>query len=306
MVTSKPRGKVGRPKKVREEEVAVSENGNGKAPGNYSDSMFRHQRVEVSPALALEWLDTMVVNRKVLNSRVQQYAMDMYKGNWKDNGETIKFDDENHLRDGQNRLWAVVEANTPVTFEVLWGISPDSQKYIDIGASRKPADSLFMEGVSYSAKLSTPLSLLTQYDNGTRITLKGNTGRLNTFEVVDALGVYPDIEDSAKYIFNTTVLQKLMTGSHLVFCHYLFNRVDPVGCATFWERVDQGINLSKSDPIFLLREKFISNKTAAPANRTEAVTMIAIVIKAWNFFRRGRNTSRLVYNPNKETFPHAV
>ena len=302
MVTKKPRGKVGRPSK---KDTATS-SGSSSEVEAYVPSMFTHRRVTVTPSLALEWLDTMVINRKVLNTRVQQYARDMYKGNWKDNGDTIKFDDENHLRDGQNRLWAVVEANTPITFEVLWGISPESQKYIDIGASRKPADSLFMEGVSYSNKLSTPLSLLSQYDNGNRIALRGQGTRLNTFEVVDTLALYPNIEESAKFIFSTAVLQKLMTGSHLVFCHFIFNRIDVEACSTFWERVDQGINLTKSDPVFLLREKFIANKTAAPANKTDPVTMIALVIKAWNFYRRSRNTSRLVFNPNKESFPHAV
>ena len=306
MVTKKPKGKVGRPKKVKDIAIDYVQSSEENKQGNYKASQFKHQRVEVSPTLALEWLDTMVVNRKVINTRVQQYAMDMIKGNWVNNGETIKFDDENHLRDGQNRLWAVVEANIPVTFEVLWGISPDSQKYIDIGASRKPADSLFMEGVAYSTKLSTSLSLLTQYDKGNRITLSGRDGRLSTFEVVDALGEYPDIEASAKYVFGTTVLQKLLTGSHLVFCHYLFNRIDPEGCAIFWERVDQGINLMKNDPILLLREKLISNKTAGAGSKTDGMTMIAIVIKAWNFYRRARNTSRLVYNPIKESFPHAV
>ena len=45
---------------------------------------------------------------------VTAYAEDMAAGRWKENGETIKFDSEGRLIDGQHRLAAVVKANTPI------------------------------------------------------------------------------------------------------------------------------------------------------------------------------------------------
>lgn len=274
---------------------------------NTMESLFEHVRVNVSPTIAQEWLDTMVVNRRPVRSRINTYGASMKAGKWHDQGEAIKFDIDGHLKDGQNRLMAIIEQNITVPLEVLRGVSQDSQKYMDIGAARKPADSLYMAGVEYSTKLSTSLTLVNQYDLDGTVAVTGGSRRLNTFEIIESLEKYPDIVESAKYIFNTSVAQKLMTASHLVFCHYIFRRIDPTACTVFWEKVDQGYGLEKNDPIHLLREKMIANKSAGPMTKQDPVVMIAYVIKAWNLYRAGRTVSRLVYSASKnEQFPKAV
>jgi hypothetical protein len=275
--------------------------------GVEQQSLFEHSRVNVTPELAQKWLDTMVVNRRPVKSKIKDYGQSMREGKWFDQGEGIKFDFEGHLKDGQNRLMAIIEQNVVVPLEVLRGVHPDSQKYMDIGAARKPGDSLYMAGIEYSSKISTSLTLLNQYYSDGFVSIQGGNRRLNTFEVIEALEKYPEVVESAKYIFNTKIAQKLMTGSHLVFCHYVFRKLDPVACTTFWEKVDNGYSLTKNDPIHLLREKMISNKAASHVSKQDPVLMIAYVVKAWNLYRAGRTVSRLQYTATKnETFPKAI
>ena len=76
------------------------------------------ERWSVTPALALEWLEKMGANRSVAQRYVEAFARDMRAGEWTLNGETIKFDVQGRLVDGQHRLWAVVQADVTVEMDV--------------------------------------------------------------------------------------------------------------------------------------------------------------------------------------------
>ena len=49
------------------------------------------------------------------------------RGEWQLTGEVIKLDDEGRVRDGQNRLHAIVEAGVPVRSVVIYAPSRTMQ-----------------------------------------------------------------------------------------------------------------------------------------------------------------------------------
>src|SRR5712692_3591943 len=55
------------------------------------------------------------------------------RGEWQLTGEAIKLDDEGRVRDGQNRLHAIVQAGIPVRSVVARGVSEDAFKVMDSG-----------------------------------------------------------------------------------------------------------------------------------------------------------------------------
>ena len=61
------------------------------------------------------------------------------RGEWQLTGEAIKLDDEGRVRDGQNRLHAIVQAGTPVRSVVARGVSEDAFDVMDTGRSRNAA-----------------------------------------------------------------------------------------------------------------------------------------------------------------------
>lgn len=90
----------------------------------------------VTPAMAKRWLAKNTANYRSLSARkVATYARDMKSGDWKNNGESIKFYDDGTLFDGQHRLAAIIQANVPVLMMVVWGISKDVT-ICDSGANR--------------------------------------------------------------------------------------------------------------------------------------------------------------------------
>lgn len=93
-------------------------------------------------------------NRKPrTGSLVKQYAADMVADNWKLTGESIKFNTNGKLFDGQNRLLAVIEADKirpgiAVEFTVVRDVEPAAMMVVDSGGVRRPADALKIAGVN--------------------------------------------------------------------------------------------------------------------------------------------------------------
>lgn len=87
---------------------------------------LRTATIYVSPATAERWLAKNTANYRALSAdKVALYARDMKNGDWKNNGETIKFYEDGTLFDGQHRLAGVVKAGVPVLMTVVWGINKD-------------------------------------------------------------------------------------------------------------------------------------------------------------------------------------
>ena len=72
------------------------------------------------------------------NTSVKQYAADMVNGNWRLTGETLKFNLSGKLFDGQNRLFAVIEADKMrpgiiIEFAFARGIDDSAMFLVDFG-----------------------------------------------------------------------------------------------------------------------------------------------------------------------------
>jgi hypothetical protein len=78
--------------------------------------------IDINPIIAERFLTKNVINRKLYESTVQKYALDMKRGRWGLNHQGICFDDEGNLIDGQNRLHAVIRSGKTIKFLVTYGI----------------------------------------------------------------------------------------------------------------------------------------------------------------------------------------
>ncbi len=96
----------------------------------------------ITPELAQEWLDRGGTTRKTIRRRIEAMTAAIQRGEWQLTGEAIKLDQEGRVRDGQNRLHAIVEAGIPVRSVVARGVSEDAFDVMDTGRSRNAADVL--------------------------------------------------------------------------------------------------------------------------------------------------------------------
>lgn len=97
----------------------------------------------ITPSMAREFLshvDEGHKNRPVRPRVISQYARDMKNGDWLLTHQGIAFDENGYLRDGQHRLHAIIEADTPVLMLVTFGLSSCSYEGIDVGIKRNTRD----------------------------------------------------------------------------------------------------------------------------------------------------------------------
>lgn len=97
--------------------------------------------VTVTPEMALCWMDlNSPNNRRITPRRFKGMSGDMVAGRWRLTHQSIAFDQEMVLVDGQHRLTAGIDAEVSFQTYVTVGINTDSVTSIDTGAVRNPSD----------------------------------------------------------------------------------------------------------------------------------------------------------------------
>lgn len=100
------------------------------------------KEVFVTPDQATKWLEGNTHNRALRQNVVERYARDIKAGKWRLTHEAIAFGPDGCLIDGQHRLWAIIEANTPARLLVVRGVSLEALRVINSGLVRSTGDHL--------------------------------------------------------------------------------------------------------------------------------------------------------------------
>lgn len=257
--------------------------------------------VTITPSMAKSWLALNVANYRPLKQGwAQSLAEDIRHGLWLENGESIKFDLSGNLIDGQHRLHACVLANAPFRSLVVRGVSDDVN--IDTGLRRNLSDLLRRRGEKNYAVLSSALRWVHGYEGaGLRFVLGTKKPPTNQ-ELLDVLGRHPLIRDS---VVSTVAAKTLVTHALASGLHYIFTlRSDKQIADLFFEKLVQGTDLTKVDPVYHLRERLVRNLTAkAKLPRSE---IVALFVKAWNAWIHERPVNNLRWRavgPRAEEFP---
>lgn len=110
------------------------------------------KKLSITPEMANEiisYSDSIFSNRKSNAAHYKLYSNDMKRGEWKTNGETLKFSAEGALIDGRNRLNAVMLSGKPVDFLCVGNLDQTVADTIDIGMKRTLEHALKMQGYAY-------------------------------------------------------------------------------------------------------------------------------------------------------------
>lgn len=102
---------------------------------------------DVTPEIAAEYLQENEANRNLRARVVNAYSRDMKHGKWLPTGETIKLSRTGELLDGQHRLTAIIDSETPQRLLVVKGLHESARAVIDTGATRTAGDALRMAGM---------------------------------------------------------------------------------------------------------------------------------------------------------------
>lgn len=262
------------------------------------------ERIPVTPQMAHEWLGYNTHNRRLRERVVNAYAADMAAGAWQWNGESIKFATDGTLLDGQHRLAAIVKADVTVPMLVVRGLPNETQDTVDGGISRKFADVLQLRGELSCVTLAALVRRVTMWEAGFRFNFAGTV--TTNAQMLQTLEKHPQLRAIAGAARNTA-RGVALPSSLIGFGMWLFSQIDTEDTDFFFDRLGDGQNLAKGDAIYELRRTAEASKSVR-GERSETF-MAAIMIKAWNAYRDGKQVALLRYkrggaNPEKFPEPH--
>lgn len=260
----------------------------------------RFELMAVTPALAEEWLGRNSHNRGLQNGWVEALAGVISRGEWRLNGDAIRFDVEGTLLDGQHRLWAVVESGIAVNSMVGFDLQTEAQETMDQGVRRKLSDVLKLKREANASGLAAALNVKWRWDNGyARMT----TRKPSIAQALVVLERNPGLRDSVAA--SGKVARKFkISAAILAVCWYEFNSLDTSDAEDFFSRLASGIGLESGSPVLALR-RWLERQMAATTTQSAIMTQ-ALVVKAWNYYRDGRQIETLVWRAtgvHSEPFP---
>ena len=105
--------------------------------------------VNITPAIAGEWLTHNRNNRKLDKNLVFKYANDMRAGNFTLNPDAIAFDADGNLTNGQHRLRAIVESGVPTACVVIFDFPVTRADFLnfDCGKNRTIRSRIELAGI---------------------------------------------------------------------------------------------------------------------------------------------------------------
>jgi len=243
------------------------------------------QILTISPDRAKAMLGANHHNRNLRQYIVDRYASDMRRGQWLLNGQSIAFDVNGLLLDGQHRLAAISQADVSVEMLVVTGLpvaGPNGVGLttidtIDVGVARSIGDQLQLShgftNASFRASIARSIAYITT----------GYEGRLTVYQVLCILKKYGKCVDA--------VLDARATGREAkgfkrgcIFGPMAFAGYRDLDKATeFAAQVTSGEGLVCGDPAKALRDFVTScyvSSSRRPTARVHERTMVRYVALA--------------------------
>lgn len=230
----------------------------------------------VTPKMAAEYLETRPErNRTLSEARVEQYARAMAEGRWVLNGETLKFDRQGKLIDGQHRCAACVKSGSLFRTMAVLGLEGAVFDTVDTGRARSVADVLTIRGHQNTKVLGAALRYLWAWERGVLDGIASGSLSPQHRELEATLSRHPRI---AEVVTKTHRLPSVgLSQAQAAFVWYVAGRADLTLADLFF-----GSGESKKLP-----QKYI----------------LALLTKAWNATLTGQRVDRLLWLEDREPFP---
>lgn len=237
-------------------------------------------------------------NRNIRPMKLAQLVSDIKGGNFKLNGETIIFDDEGVLMDGQHRLRACMDTGVSIIVLTAFAFPKGAMGTVDQGASRKASDVLAIDGEVSASTLAAVARMVVAYEANEGKSF-ANSSAISRGSVIDAVAIYPDIADSVKWqSHHQRLFSGIATGSVFAFCHFILaQRYSREAVEYYLERVIVGDELRVGQPAFSARRRLMAS------GKKTAAFSVEVILRAWLSHLRGKDISIV---PTTGEFPHLI
>lgn len=235
----------------------------------------------ITPVQAAAWLGDRAANRRLSERRAERIADDIRAGRWKVNGDTVVFDKEGHLIDGQHRLRAIVLANAPVETYVVRGVEPDAFATIDSGRTRSNSDVLSILGKDKPTTLAAAVRYPWLHGAGLLNNMEAvKRLRPTRTEVVAAVNAHPFIEDALKTCASAS--DGILRHASYPGIYCIAAEANRALADAFFLALADGLRAKIGSPAFLLRQWIARQRTESPGRQPREYVIVHHLLIAWN------------------------
>jgi hypothetical protein len=257
-------------------------------------------RLEViTPQKAVYYLEKNKKNRPLSMQAVQKYAQEMRSGTFKETGDSIKFDTNDILIDGQHRLQAIVSSGTSHKFIIAENLHEDTFDCLDIGKKRNPSDSLALLGCVNAGRLAAALRVLyilrTEPSGVIPVTKIKSYGVVSNQDIVNLYKQESELEELVRQIGKPHRMALSFAGSGVLGLFFDYWKKDPDTVIDFFTKLSKGIDLQEHHPILYLRNYLIKDSMAS--TKLPIGTKHWLVATIWQDFKKGTQIRRAIRLP---------
>jgi len=247
--------------------------------------------VLVSPEIAKNWLKFNTGNRKLDEKNLAKLSNQIKSNQFFENGESIVFDRNQELKNGQHRLKAISINTKSFWLVVVRGVEPTAMVTFDTGKTRSAGDVLKLNGFNQSTNIAILIQSINRYcfkksksGGGYRVDYTNMTN----FEVLEyAKHNYDwliDIVNNTHTIMAKTPI-KVITKSSLSLIIYMIGGETPSKeCYQFAKHLVGAVKTESSAPLYLYNKLYNSKINKEPLN---FYYILGIAIKSWNYYIDG-------------------
>jgi hypothetical protein len=273
---------------------------------------------KITPPIAKSLLKKNNMNRVINEQRVNEYARLMTGGLWKeDTGESIKMSVDNSILDGQHRLLAVIKSGVSLNFLFVLELEKEIFTVLDTGVNRTSGDIFHIAGVSQSNNYAAIITKYIALKSGMTAVLREGPQRTAGLSIksmkyskAELFSIYSNkIKFWDGVVSNSdhwrNQFQRTMTLSEIGGLYAYFYDINHDSAFQFMDQLCSGVELNKTNPVRLLREKLIFSKMNLKFKLTP-VQKLGLIYKTWNYFRKGESISVLRFSREIDNFPVAI
>jgi hypothetical protein len=259
---------------------------------------------KITPIEAKRMLELNTMNRIPRKRCVDEYAREMEQGLWnEETGEAIKIAFDGTLLDGQQRLLALIKANTTLSFLVISGLNKETFKVLDTGAKRTAGDIFFISGIENAKNLAAGI---TRYMILKKGSIKLSDAPRYSISATELMDIY---NERIKYWVSAVsmaekwyhISQRILTTSEYLGLYSFLWDIDNNDSFKFIDSLANGVDLELNNPIKQLRERLIFSKINPKFNLPNYYRT-GMIFKAWNLFRK-KETLKFLKFTDQENFP---
>ena len=258
--------------------------------------------VLVTPKMANDWLLTNNRNRNLSKVRVAKIVEDIINYRWQYNGESIKFDINGNLIDGQHRLSAIAQSGLTLPLLVVNNLPTESQQTIDLGRPRSLNDIVNILNIPHSSKVAAIGNMVLQLENFPNIIWSERSIATKSRATDFITSKTSQLVAAAILSSNVYRAFHLRESVYGTFAYKVKESKNYAMFDLFHQGLVEGANLSHGDPRLALRNQIMRSPVLGNG-RWQSQQQLAWTIKAWNGFIENKSMTRMRFGQDNLPMP---